>query len=74
MIARRPTLVAAIDSLALSAAMVGPGLVPGRVLSSADIWWFSAPWAAERPADLTRPANADLEDAARAFQPLRAEV
>ena len=74
MIARRPTLVAAIVSLAHSAAMVGPGLVPGRVLSSADIWWFSAPWAAERPADLTRPANADLEDAARAFQPLRAEV
>ena len=21
--------------------MVGPGLLPGRALSSADIWWFS---------------------------------
>ena len=39
--ARRPTLVAALISLALAAVMVGPGLVPGRVLSSADIWWFS---------------------------------
>ena len=73
-IARRPTLVAALISLALAAAMVGPGLVPGRVLSSADIWWFSVPWAAERPADLARQANGDLADAARAFQPLRAEV
>jgi hypothetical protein len=71
---RRPTLVAALISLALSAVMVGPGLLPGRVLSSADIWWFYVPWAAERPADLTRAANPDLEDAARAFQPLREEV
>jgi hypothetical protein len=54
--------------------MVGPGLLPGRVLSSADIWWFSPPWAAQRPAGLDHPANPDLEDAARAFQPLREEV
>jgi hypothetical protein len=73
-IQRRPTLAAALIALVLAAVMVGPALIPGRVLSSADIWWFSAPWAGERPADLTRPANADLEDAARAFQPLREEV
>jgi Bacterial membrane protein YfhO len=71
---RRPTLVAALVSLALAAMMVGPGLVPGRVLSSSDMWWFSTPWTAERPADLSQPANADLEDAAQQFQPLREEV
>jgi hypothetical protein len=71
---RRPTLIAALVTLALSAVMVGPGLLPGRAISSSDMWWFAPPWAAERPADLTRPANPDLEDAAQQFQPLRQEV
>jgi hypothetical protein len=71
---RRPTLVAALVSLALAAVMVGPGLLPGRALSSSDMWWFSPPWSTERPANLTQPANADLEDAAQQFQPLREEV
>ena len=73
-IARHPTLLAALICLALSAVMVGPGLLPGRVLSSADIWWFSVPWTEESPAGLTRPANPDLEDAAEQFQPLREEA
>ena len=73
-LARRPTLAAALVSLALAAVMVGPGLLPGRALSSSDMWWFSTPWTAERPADLTHSANADLEDAAQQFQPLREEV
>jgi hypothetical protein len=71
---RHPTLLAALISLALSAIMVGPALVPGRALSSADVWWFSTPWTADRPAGLTRPANPDLQDAAVQFQPLRVEV
>jgi hypothetical protein len=71
---RRPTLAAALIALALSAVMVGPGLIPGRVLSSADIWWFWTPWTADRPAGLEQPANRDLEDAAQQFQPLREEV
>ena len=71
---RRPTLVAAFVTLALSAVMIGPGLLPGRALSSSDMWWFATPWAVDRPADLTRPANPDLEDAAQQFQPLREEV
>jgi hypothetical protein len=71
---RHPTLLAALVSMVLSAIMVGPALVPGRALSSADIWWFSTPWTADRPAGLTRPANPDLEDAAQQFQPLREEV
>jgi Bacterial membrane protein YfhO len=71
---RHPTLAAALISLVLAAIMVGPALVPGRVLSSADIWWFWTPWAADPPAGLTEPANADLQDAAQQFQPLREEV
>ena len=67
-------LLAALISLALSAAMVAPGLMPGRVLSTSDIWWFNTPWKADRPAGLDRPANPDLQDAARAFHPFREEV
>jgi hypothetical protein len=72
--ARHPTLLAALITLALAAIMVGPGLVPGRVLSSADIWWFWTPWTADRPAGLVQPGNRDLEDAAQQFQPLRVEA
>ena len=54
---RHPHLVAALVSLVLAAAMDGPALVPGRALSTADIWWFSTPWTAERPANLSRPSQ-----------------
>jgi hypothetical protein len=73
-LARHPNLAAALISLALAAIMVGPGLVPGRVLSSSDIWWPTTPWAADLPSGFERPANPDLQDAARAFHPLREEV
>ncbi|HYP48493.1 MAG TPA: hypothetical protein VEQ61_07640, partial [Thermoleophilaceae bacterium] len=73
-LARRPALAAALICLALSAIMVGPGLLPGRALSSADIWWFTTPWKAQPPAGLERAANPDLQDAAQQFQPLRTEV
>jgi hypothetical protein len=73
-VSRRPNLAAALIALALAAIMVGPGLVPGRVLSSADIWWFWTPWTAERPDGLEQPGNRDLEDAAQQFQPLREEA
>jgi hypothetical protein len=71
---RHPNVAAALVSLVLAAIMVGPGLVPGRVLSSSDIWWPTTPWAADLPPGFDRPANPDLQDAARAFQPLREEV
>jgi hypothetical protein len=74
LIARRPTLVAALVSLALAAVMVGPGLLPGRALSTSDRWWFTTPWSAERPADLEKLSNSDLADAAQQFVPLRTEV
>lgn len=73
-LARHPNLTAALISLALAAIMVGPGLLPGRVLSSSDIWWPTTPWAAAPPSGFERPANPDLQDAARAFHPLREEV
>jgi len=74
LIARRPTLVAALVSLALAAVMVGPALVPGRALSTTDRWFFTTPWTADRPADLTHQANSDLSDASQQFVPLRHEV
>ncbi len=73
-VTRHPHLVAALIALLLAALMVGPALVPGRVLSSSDIWWFNTPWQADRPDGLERPANPDLQDSARAFHPLREEV
>ena len=29
--------------------MVGPGLLPGRALSSSDMWWFRTPWTRRAP-------------------------
>jgi hypothetical protein len=66
---RRPTLAAGLVLALLALAFVSPALVPGRTLSNSDSFWFKAPWAAQRPADLTRPANPEFDDAPAVLQP-----
>jgi Bacterial membrane protein YfhO len=65
----RPTLSAAVILALLALAFVSPALVPGHTLSNSDSFWFKAPWAAQRPADLTRPANPEFDDAPAVLQP-----
>jgi len=54
----------------MALAMVGQGLLPGRVLSPSDYAWEPAPWHAERPAGV-RPFGSDGEqaDAVAQFEP-----
>jgi hypothetical protein len=67
-------LRAALAFLVLSLAFVLPALVPGKVLSNSDMLWFQAPWAASKPASLTRAANPELGDAPQQMQPFLREV
>lgn len=66
---RRPVLSAALIYLALSILLVLPGLLPGKTLSNSDTLWFSPPWDASRPAQLSRPSNIELADAPAQLQP-----
>ena len=62
-------------SLALAAVMVGPALLPGRALSSPDMLVvLDALGVPSARRTSPHPANADLQDAAQQFQPLREEV
>jgi Bacterial membrane protein YfhO len=61
--AARPVLSAALVYAVLALIFVGPGLLPGRVLSSSDSYWFQVPWAYDIPAGLERPANPEIDDA-----------
>lgn len=75
-LARRPLLAAALLYAVASLAMVGPGLLPGRTLSSSDYLWSTAPWQAQRPHGV-RPhggSNAELADSVSAFAPLTRRV
>jgi hypothetical protein len=65
----RPTLSAALILAVLALAFVSPALVPGHTLSNSDSFWFKAPWAAQRPADLQRAANPEFDDAPAVLQP-----
>jgi hypothetical protein len=47
---------------------LGPGLLPGKTLSNSDALWFEPPWVGVKPAELTRPSNAELGDAPRHLQ------
>ena len=42
--AGRPTLVAALVYAVLAIVFLGPGLLPGKTLSSSDTLWFEPPW------------------------------
>ena len=69
---RRPTLAAGLIYTALAILLLLPGLLPGRTISTADSLRFAPPWAAGRPAHLTRISNNELGDAVVQFQPLLA--
>ena len=47
---------------------------PGRTLSNSDSFWFKAPWAAQKPAALTRPSNPEFDDAFRTDEKYRSEL
>lgn len=66
----RPALGAAVVYLVLSIVFVGPGLLPGRALTSSDLLYSQVPWADQRPADAPGlGTNFELADAADVFQP-----
>jgi Bacterial membrane protein YfhO len=66
----RPALAAAIVYAVLSLIMVGPGLLPGRTLSSSDYLWSAVPWTSSAP-DGVRPlgSNYEMSDTAVLVQP-----
>ncbi len=67
---RHPVAAAAVIYVILALLMVGPGLLPGKTLSSSDYLWTAAPWHASQPADVRRGgANYELGDAVAQFQP-----
>ncbi|CAA9502434.1 MAG: hypothetical protein AVDCRST_MAG30-1992 [uncultured Solirubrobacteraceae bacterium] len=66
---RRPTLLAALLLAGLSLLFVSPALLPGKVLSNSDSFWFKAPWAAGKPASLERVANPEFDDAPSQMHP-----
>ncbi len=68
-LARRPVLAAALIYALLALAFVGPALVPGRVLSNSDSFWYQPPWLGVKPASLMRPANPEVDDAPAVLQP-----
>ena len=68
-LAARPHLAAAAILAVVALGFVAPALWPGHVLSNSDSFWFKAPWAAERPASLDRPANPEFDDAPAVLQP-----
>jgi hypothetical protein len=69
----RPTLAAALIYTLLALILVGPGLVPGRTLSSSDYLWSAAPWQQLAPAgakgETGLGSNYEMADAVLVFQP-----
>lgn len=69
----RPTLAAALVYTLLALVLVGPGLVPGRTLSSSDYLWSAAPWQQLAPAgakgETGLGSNYEMADAVLVFQP-----
>ena len=54
----------------LSLVFVGPGLLPGRTLSNADMLWSGAPWTADAPEGVRYGgANFELADTTAVFLP-----
>lgn len=66
---RHQHVAAALLFAAMAIAFVGPGLLPGKTLSNSDSFWFKAPWGAQKPASLERPANPEYDDAPAVLQP-----
>jgi hypothetical protein len=67
---QHPAAAAALVYALLSVVLYAPALLPGHTLSSSDYLWSSAPWAAQRPADVPLlGSNYELVDAATQPQP-----
>jgi membrane protein YfhO len=69
----RPTLAAALVYTLVALVLIGPGLVPGRTLSSSDYLWSAAPWQQLAPpgakGDTGLGSNYEMADAVLVFQP-----
>ena len=66
---RHPAAAAALVYALLSVVLYAPGLLPGHSVSASDYLWSSAPWDAERPADIPfLGSNFELVDASTQSQ------
>nr|MBA3263201.1 hypothetical protein [Thermoleophilaceae bacterium] len=65
---RRPAVAAALLYAIVAIVFLGPGLLPGKALSSGDTLWFEPPWLPDKPAELTRPSNGELGDSTEHLQ------
>jgi hypothetical protein len=65
---RRPAVAAALFYAIVVIVFLGPGLLPGKALSSGDTLWFEPPWLPYKPAELTRPSNGELGDSTEHLQ------
>lgn len=63
-------LIAALLFATLALGMFSPALLPGKVLSDSDSFWFQWPWFDSRPAGLVRPSNPEFDDVPSLFQPM----
>ncbi len=59
---KRPVAFAALVYALLALAFVSPALMPGKVLSNSDSYWYQPPWVDVRPAGYERPANPEIDD------------
>ena len=66
---KRPVAFAALLYALLALAFVSPALMPGKVLSNSDSFWYQAPWVDVRPAGYERPANPEIDDIPAQMQP-----
>jgi hypothetical protein len=64
-----PALLAVGVFVAMILISLAPSLLGGKILSSDDTAFFQGPFAAERPASLTRPGNTELDDPMLVFTP-----
>ena len=59
---KRPVAFAALLYALLALAFVSPALMPGKVLSNSDTYWYQVPWVDLRPDGYDRPANPEIDD------------
>ena len=59
---KRPVAFAALVYALLALTFVSPALVPGKVLSNSDSFWFQPPWVDVKPDGYERPANPEIDD------------
>ena len=57
-----PVASAALLYAVLALAFVSPALMPGKVLSNSDSYWYQPPWVDVRPDGFDRPSNPEIDD------------